>query len=53
MLLGNLWRDANENIAQPTLAAYCAVKFNVEMQPEVAMKTQERAYTSPIGYTLK
>jgi hypothetical protein len=31
--------------------AFDAVKFNVEMDPDVKMITQERAYTSPIWYT--
>lgn len=31
--------------------AYDAKRFGVEMDPEVPMTTQERAYTSAIWYT--
>jgi hypothetical protein len=38
-------------IPTPRWTAYDAVKFNVEMGPDVQMITQDRAYTSPIWYT--
>ena len=62
--LGTVWQDPDFDPAQPAFyyarvieiptprwTAYDAVRFNVEMDPEVVMITQERAYTSPIWYT--
>ena len=62
--LGTVWSDPDFDPAQsafyyarvieiptPRWTAYDAVKFNVEMAPDVPMITQDRAYTSPIWYT--
>lgn len=38
-------------IPTPRWTAYDAVKYKVKMSPEVTMKHQERAVTSPIWYT--
>lgn len=40
-------------ILTPRWVAYDAVRYKVKMPPEVRMKDQERAYTSPIWYTPK
>ena len=40
-------------IPTPTWPAYDAVRFKVKMPPQVPMKVQERAYTSPIWYVPK
>jgi hypothetical protein len=61
--LGTVWTDPDFDpalaafyyarvieIPTPRWTAYDAVKFNVTMPPDVVLKTQERAYTSPIWY---
>lgn len=40
-------------IPTPTWPAYDAVRFKVKMPPQVPLKAQERAYTSPIWYKPK
>ncbi len=62
--LGAVWTDPDFDPAEdafyyarvieiptPRWTAYDAVKFNVEMDDDVVMITQDRAYTSPIWYS--
>ena len=61
--LSTVWRDPDFDNAEqafyyvrvleiptPRWTAYDAKRFNVKMDPEVPMTTQERVYTSPIWY---
>jgi hypothetical protein len=62
--LGTVWTDPDFDpslkafyyarvieIPTPRWTAYDRVKFNLDLPDEIPLKTQERAYTSPIWYT--
>jgi hypothetical protein len=64
--LGTVWTDPDFDpnlrafyyarvieIPTPRWTAYDRVKFNLDLPKEIPLKTQERAYTSPIWYTPK
>ena len=64
--LGTVWRDPDFDpqlnafyyarvieIPTPRWTAYDRVKFNLDLPDAVPLKTQERAYTSPIWYTVR
>jgi hypothetical protein len=64
--LGAVWRDPDFDpklnafyyarvieIPTPRWTAYDRVKFNLDLPDTVPLKAQERAYTSPIWYTVR
>jgi len=64
--LGTVWSDPDFDprlrafyyarviaIPTPRWTAYDRVKFKLDLPPEIPLKTQDRAYTSPIWYTPK